>query len=507
MDSFTIPWPCLDPSAKKPCPEITKPTTQKSFAQVVNNVCEIPVSQFPQPCVKGDELAISIPEKDYLAGMEACKHNLHGRIVWPKGATPLTVVALKNKLAPMWKELGRWGVLSLGKGYYEFTFSSLEDVRRVRSIASWSLNPGMLKLFAWSKEFNPRTQQNYSAQVWVRFYGLAQEYWRQNIHFAIASSIGTPICTDAATAKPLFERTFGHFVRVLVDMDLTQTIRHKVLVERQGFAFYVELDYENLPDFCTNCNIIGHHLNNCKRLQSSKENQTIKEHFIARKQTREVKKTFVQTRDGRVDQGTSKDLDAGIVNSDKAQEETEDVIIVEERTSTEIQDKSKFQDNEQILKTPPLVLAQNDDLNQAQVSNKNRFATLAELDIEGEKDKENDQDQNEGVNVATIEDTPNSQDTDFVEDSQPGDTKDSNKSPESSDQAIAINNTVFLKQSWANMMEEDEELEETMALKEPLQPPFTIVQAKASKRSQQKSKSPKKPYGTRSKVGASKPFK
>ncbi|MCH97558.1 hypothetical protein A2U01_0018553, partial [Trifolium medium] len=331
MDSFTIPWPCLDSSAKKPNTDFPKPTTQKSFAEAVNNVCEIPASQLPQACVKGAELAITIPEKDYIAGMEACKHNLHGRIVWPKGATPLTVVALKDKLALLWKDLGRWGMLSLGKDYYEFAFSSLEDVRRVRSIASWSLNPGILKLFAWTKDFNPRTQQNCSAQVWVRFYGLSQEYWRQNILFAIASSIGTPICTDAATAKPLFERTFGQFVRVLVDMDLTQIIRYKVLVERQGFAFFVDLEYENLPDFCTNCNIIGHHLNNCKRIHANNENHATKEQGIVKKQARETKKTYVQTKDGRVDQSRSKFMDDGNENSGKAQEEDEDVIIVEER--------------------------------------------------------------------------------------------------------------------------------------------------------------------------------
>ncbi|MCI75682.1 F-box family protein, partial [Trifolium medium] len=55
-------------------------------------------------------LAITIPEEAYLAGLEKCKHNLHGRIIWPKGATPLTVVAVKNKLAPLWKDLDRWGV-------------------------------------------------------------------------------------------------------------------------------------------------------------------------------------------------------------------------------------------------------------------------------------------------------------------------------------------------------------------------------------------------------------
>jgi len=31
-------------------------------------------------------------------------------------------------------------------------------------------------------------------------------------------SIGTPKCTDNTTNKPQFDRTFGHFVRMLVDM-------------------------------------------------------------------------------------------------------------------------------------------------------------------------------------------------------------------------------------------------------------------------------------------------
>jgi len=57
------------------------------------------------------------------------------------------VVALKSKLSQLWKDFSRWGVQFMGKGYYEFTFSSLEDVRRVRSIASWNLNPGFLKFF------------------------------------------------------------------------------------------------------------------------------------------------------------------------------------------------------------------------------------------------------------------------------------------------------------------------------------------------------------------------
>jgi hypothetical protein len=114
----------------------------------------------------------------------------------------------------------------------------LEDVRRVRSSPSWNLNPGLLKLFAWTRYFNPKLQHNTSVQVWVKIFGLSWEYWHNNILFTINGSIGTPICMDSASAKPMHERTFGQFVRILVYIDLLQPLRHKLLVERKRFAFF-----------------------------------------------------------------------------------------------------------------------------------------------------------------------------------------------------------------------------------------------------------------------------
>lgn len=189
--------------------------------------------------MKGDRLAIEIPEDEYIAGFDECKFNLHGRIIWPKGSNPVTVDSLRNRLSMLWKSIGKWGITSIGKGYYEFTFSSLEDMKRVRTVGSWSLNPGILKLFAWSRDFSPNTHQQTTTQVWLRIYGLSQEYWRKKILFAITSSVGTPICTDAITSKPRIERSFGHFARVLVDIDLSQELRYRVLVERKGYAFFL----------------------------------------------------------------------------------------------------------------------------------------------------------------------------------------------------------------------------------------------------------------------------
>src|SRR4051812_43341218 len=173
--------------------DTNKPKTGKLFVEAISNVCVIPTSQLPTPCVKGDRLSIMIPEDEYILGLESCKHNLHGRIIWPKGSTPITVQQLKTKLQTLWSSLPKWGITSLGKGFYEFSFANLEDVRRVRSSPAWNLNPGILKLFPWTKDFVPSNMNHSSAQVWVRIHGLAQEYWRPKILFTIASSIGIPI--------------------------------------------------------------------------------------------------------------------------------------------------------------------------------------------------------------------------------------------------------------------------------------------------------------------------
>jgi hypothetical protein len=83
-------------------------------------------------------------------------------------------------------------------------------------------------------------------------------------------------------------------------LEITIDLRYRVLVERKGFAFFVELEYENLPDFCSYCNIIGHHVENCKKLialEDGKHDKVGKDKKLPAKNTRKV---FVPTRDGRI---------------------------------------------------------------------------------------------------------------------------------------------------------------------------------------------------------------
>lgn len=90
-----------------------------------------------------------------------------------------------------------------------------------------------------------------STQVWIRTHELSQEYWRPRILFVIASSIDTPIWIDSASNKLLFEKPFGHFIIVLGDLYLTKEFVYKLLVERVGFVFFVDMNIKRFQNFAT----------------------------------------------------------------------------------------------------------------------------------------------------------------------------------------------------------------------------------------------------------------
>jgi hypothetical protein len=545
MVSFNIPWKCLDLESEPTKtiinqPNLNQPKTPKTFVQALSNVCDIPLSQLPQPVVKGDRLAIEIPEVAYQVGLDACKHNLHGRILWPKGSSPLSVVALKAKLSSVWKDFSKWGLISLGKGFYEFTFSTLEDVRRVRSVPSWSLNPGLLKLFAWSKDFNPKAQQNTFAQLWVKFYGLSQEYWHKNILFTIVGSLGTPICMDSVTARPMHERTFGQFARVLVDIDISQPLRNKVLVERKGFAFFVEIDYENVPDFCNACQVIGHHVDNCRRWNNEDEGKTNKE-IIAKKQVAvDAKKTYVQTRDGRPQQQKQKENEVINVESHDCN------VIVIGGNSEQENAKGKGFEHNSLEENPQLqieivntaLLHKDSNLPKQKTPVYNEVVVLSPIltpeAIFKEQDLQLETDLNANVEVVDgLVDSDVSSDS-FVDATQqhlgtPSATNacaDSSQVPDlptknkvvachsnsSSDQIQTPDRVkkdmVFLKNSWAAMAEEEDEIQQVP--EQDLTHPddgFTMNISKHQKKIQRKKNhSSKESYATRSKVSL-KPFR
>jgi hypothetical protein len=182
-----------------------------------------------------------------------------------KGDKPLSARELSGKLSSVWKTANQWKMISLGRGFYEFQFVSFEDMRLAWSMGTINLKPGVLRLSKWTNDFNPYTQRQTHTQIWIRLMELPQEYWRQRTLFEIASAIGTPLSLDEATKA----RAFGHYARILVDMDLSRHVFDEIVVEREGYSFKLAVVYERLPAFCMHCGIIGHSVQDCNWLKPS----------------------------------------------------------------------------------------------------------------------------------------------------------------------------------------------------------------------------------------------
>jgi hypothetical protein len=135
-------------------------------------------------------------------------------------------------------------------------------MRKIWALGVVNLKPGILRFYCWSRDFKSHNQAQTHAQVWVRLMQLPQEYWRKQTLFEIASGLGTPLTIDESTLS----RHFGLFARIPVDVDLSSKLFETVMVEREGHALSINVQYEKLPPFCAQCKMMGHSIQTCKKI-------------------------------------------------------------------------------------------------------------------------------------------------------------------------------------------------------------------------------------------------
>ena len=170
-------------------------------------------------------------------------------------------------------------MISLGKGFYNFNFTETLDRDKIWAAGVWTVKPGHLRLQPWTPDFNPNYQRLTNAQIWIKLHDLPWEYWDASILKNIARGVGIPLKIDQNT----LEGKFGHYARILVDIDLSKEITDSLMIERQGHKFFISVEFENIPAFCRNCSMVGHSLANCKRnpgtkkIDSKAENKSVKE--------------------------------------------------------------------------------------------------------------------------------------------------------------------------------------------------------------------------------------
>lgn len=102
-------------------------------------------------------------------------------------------------------------------------------------------------------------QKSTNSKIQVRIHELSWDYWHTRILEDIASTIVMRLKFDASTIGG----DFGHFAKILVDIDLSKLLLELLLLDHDGLKFYVYFEYENMFAFCTICSSLGHIASNC----------------------------------------------------------------------------------------------------------------------------------------------------------------------------------------------------------------------------------------------------
>lgn len=146
----------LDSKVDKQLQTTAKPSeSTKSFAQALAGTASDAdfLVHLPPKVVMGDSVRIRISKAAYESGLAACRTHLHGRLTLHKGDSPVTTLALKERLNKLWPQLKNWSLIPLGKGFFMFKFGSIEEMRKTWAIGTVNLNLGLLRFFRWSKDF------------------------------------------------------------------------------------------------------------------------------------------------------------------------------------------------------------------------------------------------------------------------------------------------------------------------------------------------------------------
>ncbi|KAK3199371.1 hypothetical protein Dsin_022786 [Dipteronia sinensis] len=178
-----------------------------------------PICSEGTPSKKGGFVSIRVDLIAYQSRLELCKNALIGGLVLASGERSWMLVDLKAKFSKHWLISADWRLISLGKSYFQI----------------------ILKSFG-----NKNKNKN-------------------KIIFDLARGIGVSLRLDKAT----IDGDFGHYARVLVDVDMSALLPSSVLLERDEFhSSFISVEYENLPSFCSICSSIGHLPGSCHWIKS-----------------------------------------------------------------------------------------------------------------------------------------------------------------------------------------------------------------------------------------------
>ncbi|KAL0293021.1 UNVERIFIED_CONTAM: hypothetical protein Sangu_3246400 [Sesamum angustifolium] len=166
-----------------------------------------------------------------------------------------------------WKGLQH--VSATTSGFFFFRFCTRFAMEEVIEGGPWLFQGQPIVLQVWEQGMSLRRQQHTQIPVWIRLKHLPMEYWTDEGLSTVASGVGTPLYTDGITK----ECSRLDYARVCVMLDFNSELpKHLIVISpvlRNGKEDpkRVDVEYEWVPQKCTNCRSLGHVVATCPAMK------------------------------------------------------------------------------------------------------------------------------------------------------------------------------------------------------------------------------------------------
>jgi hypothetical protein len=196
------------------------------------------------------------PETVINNGLNACQKSVLGKIITEKS---IHINSIQRGLESIWGSPAGLKIHEIEKGILQFFMDRKYNQERILLGNPWVFRNSWLILKPWDRQMDPKCIDFNHAPVWVQMLGLPAHCKTKEMGESLGSMMGT-----VETAELYEYPGKKMIVKVKVAINVYQPIQTGILIgnHRDG-THWIDYRYENLPQVCFNCGILGHEEKMC----------------------------------------------------------------------------------------------------------------------------------------------------------------------------------------------------------------------------------------------------